>query len=117
MAPRKLVLYHNPRCTKSREALALLKARGIEPEVIEYLKTPPSADEVKGLLKALGGKPSALLRTKEEPYAKLHLSASSTADEVARAIAAHPILLERPVLVAGGKAVIGRPPERVLELL
>jgi len=111
------VLFHNARCSKSRQALALLEARGIEPEVVEYLKKPPSAAAVEALLAKLGGPPSALLRRSEAEYAALGLSPASSAREVAEAIAAHPILLERPVLVVGDRAVIGRPPERVLELL
>ena len=114
---KKVRIYHNPRCTKSRQTLELLRKRGIEPEVIEYLKTPPSAAEVKGLLEKLGVEPHALLRKGEAPYKELGLSAKSTKTEVAQAIAGHPILLERPVVVAGNKAVIGRPPERALEIL
>lgn len=117
MAAAKPLLYHNPRCTKSRQALALLTERGVDVKVVEYLKDPPTAADVTALLKKLGGKPGAALRKGEEPYAALGLSADSSAAEVARAIAAHPILLERPVLVIGDRAVIGRPPERVLELL
>lgn len=117
MAKQKIRIYHNPRCTKSRETLALLREHGVEPEIIEYLKTPPSAEEIDELLGKLGGEPHALLRTKEEPYAKLKLSPKSTRAEVAKAIAREPILLERPVVVAGKRAAIGRPPEKVLEIL
>jgi arsenate reductase len=117
MTTQKVVLYHNPRCSKSREALALLQEKGVEPEVIEYLKTPLAADGVKALIGALGVPPHALLRTKEEPYARLGLSEASTLDEVARAIAEEPILMERPVLVVGSKARIGRPPQGLLALL
>ena len=112
----KVVIYHNPRCTKSRQTLELLKKRGIEPEVVEYLKNPPSAARVKELIDLLGVPPHALLRKGEAPYAELGLSEKSSKAEVAKAIAEHPILLERPVVVAGKKAVIGRPPERVLEI-
>jgi len=110
-------IYHNPRCTKSRETLALLREHGVEPEIVEYLKTPPTAAEVEDLLAKLGVEPHALLRTKEEPYARLKLSAKSTAAEVAKAIAREPVLLERPVVVAGKRAAIGRPPENVLGIL
>ena len=110
-------IYHNPRCTKSRQTLALIRERGIEPEVIEYLKSPPSAAEIKTLIDQLGVEPHALLRKGEAPYSELGLSPKSSKAEVARAIAEHPILLERPVVVAGNKAVIGRPPERALEIL
>lgn len=113
----KPVLYHNPRCGKSREALALLEERGLDFDVVRYLETPLSAVEVKALLAKLGGKPAAALRTKEPPYEALGLSDASTADEVARAVEANPILLERPILVVGKKAVIGRPPELVLSIL
>lgn len=118
MAPSsKPILYHNPRCSKSRQALALLQERGVDVVVVEYLKDPPSAAEVTRLLRKLGGKPAAALRKGEDPYRALGLSADSGAAEVAKAIAEHPILLERPLLVVGDKAVIGRPPERVLEIL
>jgi arsenate reductase len=113
----KPVLYHNPRCTKSRQALALLEERGVDVTVVEYLKTPPTAAEVTEILRKLGGKPAAALRKGEDEYGALGLSPDSSAAEVAKAIAKHPILLERPVLVVGARAVIGRPPERVLELL
>lgn len=115
--PAKGVLFHNPRCSKSREAKALLEERGFPVEIVDYLKTPPSAAEVKRLLAKLGGKPSCLLRTKEDEYAELGLSTESTADEVAAAIAAHPVLLERPLLVVGDRAVIGRPTEALLALI
>lgn len=117
MAKDKVRIYHNPRCTKSRETLALLEERGIEPEVVEYLKTPPSASEVKALAKKLGLSPHALVRSKEEAYKRLGLSKSSSLDEIANAIAEEPILLERPVVVVGSKAALGRPPENVLALL
>jgi arsenate reductase (glutaredoxin) len=115
--PKSVAIYHNPKCTKSRETLALLREHGVEPKVIEYLKEPPSAAQVKALISALGIAPHELLRTKEEPYKAHALSKSSSADAVAKAIAADPILLERPVVVVGKKAVIGRPPENVLPLL
>ena len=111
------VLYHNPRCSKSRGALELLRARGVEPTIVEYLKTPPSVDEVKSLIEKLGGDPSAILRTKEDVYGMLGLDSDSDSDEVAMAIAAHPVLLERPLLVVGDRARIGRPVEELLPLL
>lgn len=117
MAKQKVRIYHNPRCSKSRETLALLREHGVEPEIVEYLKTPPSAAEVEELLSKLGGEPHALLRSKEEPYARLELSRKSTRAEVARAIAKEPVLLERPVVVVGKRAAIGRPPQKVLEIL
>jgi len=110
-------IYHNPRCSKSRETLALLREHGVEPEVVEYLKSPLSAPQVKELAAKLGGSPHALLRTKEEPYARLGLSKSSSLAAIAAAIAKEPVLLERPLVVVGDKAAIGRPPESVLALI
>jgi arsenate reductase len=117
VSPDVVRIYHNPRCTKSRETLALLRDKGVDPEVVEYLKTPPTVSEVKALIGKLNIAPGALLRTKEEPYATLGLSPTSSLDAVARAIAKEPVLLERPVVVVGDKAAIGRPPEKVLALL
>ena len=117
MPKQSVRIYHNPRCTKSRQALELLRERGVTPEIIEYLKTPPSAAEVKQLVSMLKIAPHALLRSKEAPYAELKLSKASSLDEIAEAIAEAPILLERPVVVVGKRAVIGRPTEKVLELL
>lgn len=113
----KVVIYHNPRCTKSRQTLELLRERGIEPKIVEYLEDPPSASRVKELIKLLGIAPLQLVREKEAPYGKHRLSKESSADAVAKAIAADPILLERPVVVVGKRAVLGRPPENVLALL
>ena len=110
-------LYHNPRCSKSRATLALLQERGVEAETRLYLDTAPSADEVRELLRLLGGSPLQLVRHKEAEYAESGLSADSDADAVAEAIARFPKLLERPVVVRGDRAIIGRPPENVLELL
>ena len=113
-----IVIYHNPRCSKSRAALALLRDRGVEPEVIEYLKTPLDADAVRGLLDALGMSARDLLRSGEAPYRELGLSESSRSeDDLIAAIAAHPILMQRPVVRRGRRAVVGRPPERVADLL
>ena len=111
-------LWHNPRCSKSREALALLRARGIEPAIREYLAEPPSAPELARLCGLLGLPARDLLRTGEPEYAALVLDDPALSEaRLLEAIAAHPRLLERPILVAGGRAVVGRPPERVLELL
>jgi arsenate reductase len=110
-------IYHNPRCSKSREALALLRERAIEPEVVLYLEATPSAKELEVLIRKLAIEPHSLLRSKEAAYSEAGLSRESTLDEIVSAIVAHPILLERPVVVVGDRAVIGRPPERVLELL
>ena len=111
-------LYHNTRCSKSRGALELLQARGLEPEVVYYLETPPSPAELRALLRMLGTGARGLLRTGEPEYAALGLDDPSLGeDALVAAMAAHPKLIERPVFVHGDRAVIGRPPERVLELL
>ncbi|QXH71741.1 arsenate reductase (glutaredoxin) [Pseudomonas atacamensis] len=113
-----LTLYHNPRCSKSRGALELLEARGLHPTVVRYLETPLSAAQIKALLGKLGISARQLLRSGEEEYKTLNLAdASLSEQQLIDAIAAHPKLLERPILEAGDKAVIGRPPENVLELL
>ncbi|GMV92763.1 MAG: arsenate reductase (glutaredoxin) [Candidatus Hydrogenedentota bacterium] len=111
-----ITIYHNPRCTKSRETLALLREEGVEPEVVEYLKTPPSKARLRELAKLLGNA-HVLLRTKEKEYQALGLSPESTTAAIVDAIAEHPILLERPIVVCDGKAAIGRPPESVLRIL
>lgn len=113
-----LTLYHNPRCSKSRGALELLEARGLQPTVVRYLETPPSADQLKTLLGKLGISARDLLRSGEEEYKSLGLADASLSEaQLIEAMMRHPKLIERPILVAGDKAVIGRPPEKVLELL
>ena len=112
------VLYHNPRCSKSRAALALLAERGVDPEVVRYLEDPPDEAALLRLLDQLGMRPLELMRRGEARYRELGLKAADVSDgERIRAMAENPILIERPIFIAGGKAVIGRPPERVLELL
>jgi arsenate reductase len=109
-------IYHNPRCSKSRAALALLTERGIEIEVIEYLVTPPTRTALAALLRKLAAPALTLVRTDEpefRPYAGRLLSD----DEVLEALATHPRLLQRPIVEVGSRACVGRPPERVLELL
>ena len=110
-------IYHNPRCSKSRQSLALLRENGVEPEVIEYLKTPLDNNALRDLLKKLGLAAHEILRTKEDAYAACGLSPESTEAEILAAIVANPILFERPIIVKGKRAVIGRPPENVLALL
>ena len=113
-----LTLYHNPRCSKSRGALELLEARGLTPTIIRYLETPPDAAQLRDLLGKLGIGARELLRTGEEEYKALNLADASLSDaQLIAAMAAHPKLIERPILVVGDKAVIGRPPESVLEIL
>ncbi|MEO8426774.1 MAG: arsenate reductase (glutaredoxin) [Verrucomicrobiota bacterium] len=114
---QQVTIYHNPKCSKSRQALSLLRANGVEPELIEYLKQPLDTKQVRELIGRLGISPHDLVRTKDTAYKKLKLSPSSTTDEIAKAIAENPILLERPVVVSGRMGIIGRPPERVLSLL
>lgn len=111
-------IYHNPRCSKSRQTLALLQERGIEPEVIEYLKTPPSADELDALLTAMGMEPRDAMRRKEAPYKDLNLDDPGlNRAALVKAMAENPILIERPIVANGKKAAMGRPPEAVLEIL
>ncbi len=114
----ELVLYHNPRCSKSRSALELIEQRGLTPRVVRYLETPLSAFELKQLLHRLGISARQLLRSGEDEFKALGLADPSLSDaQLIEAMVAHPRLIERPILVVGNAAVIGRPPEKVLELL
>lgn len=114
----ELTLYHNPRCSKSRGALELLEARGLTPTVVRYLETPPDAATLRSLLAKLGIGARQLLRSGEDEYKALNLADETLGDaQLIEAMVAHPKLIERPILVAGDQAVIGRPPERVLEIL
>ena len=113
-----VTIYHNPRCSKSRETLALLRDHGVEPEVVEYLKDPPSAEVLSDLLTRLGLEPRALMRRKETEYAEMGLDDPSLSrDALIAAMVAHPRLIERPIVVKDGKAALGRPPHAVLEIL
>ncbi len=113
-----LTLYHNPRCSKSRGALELLEARGLTPTVVRYLETPLNAAQIKALLAKLGISARQLLRTGEDEYKSLNLADATLSEaQLIAAIAAHPKLMERPILETADKAVIGRPPENVLEIL
>lgn len=113
-----VTIYHNSRCSKSRATLALLEEKGVTPEIVEYLKTPPSREELGRILDALGMEPRDLMRKKEEPYAALDLAnEAKSRDELIDAIIDNPVLMERPVVVKDGKYAIGRPPENVLEIL
>lgn len=112
-----VTIYHNPRCSKSRATLALIEERGVQPTVIEYLQTPPSAAELKSILDRLGMKPAELLRKGEEAY-KAHVAGRNLADaQLIALMVEHPVLIERPIVVRGDRAVLGRPPENVLQLL
>ncbi len=112
-----LIVWHNPRCSKSRQALALLEKHGITPEIRRYLDTPPSAAELREVLGFLGRPAGDLVRKGEAQFRALGLGPESGEDDLIAAMAAHPILIERPVAILGDRAVIGRPPETVLDLL
>ena len=112
-----ITLWHNPRCSKSRGTLQLLQERGIEATIRDYQATPPSVDELRDLLKRLGITSHGLVRSSETEYAELGLGPNASDDVLLEAMATHPRLIQRPILVVGDKAVIGRPPERILELL
>src|SRR3954454_559062 len=111
-----VTIYHNPRCTKSRETLALLEKKGVTPKVVEYLKTPPDAATLKTLLKQLGLAPRQLLRKKEAAEAGLDDPTLSD-DQLIAGMVENPITIERPIVVNGSKAALGRPPESVLKIL
>lgn len=114
----KITIYHNPRCSKSRAALDMLRNKGIEPEIIEYLSHPPSKQNLQRLLVLLGLEPRDLMRKQETAYREAGLDDPSLdREQLIDAMVEHPVLIERPIVVANGKAVIGRPPEKVLEIL
>lgn len=111
-------IYHNPRCSKSRQTLQLLQERGIEPEVVLYLETPPDADTLASIVRKLGITPRELLRKGEEAYKDANLADSSLSDQqLIDAMVKQPKLIERPIVLHGDKAALGRPPENVLEIL
>ena len=114
----EVTLYHNPRCSKSRQTLALLEERGIEPEIIKYLETPPDVATITELLDKLGISAIELIRRGEAPFAELGL-AGREGDDAAliEAMVSHPVLIQRPIVVSGEQARIGRPPENVLDIL
>ena len=111
-----VTIYHNPRCNTSRQTLALLEKKGVKPRIVEYLKTPPTAAELKQLLAKLGLSPRELLRKKEAKEAGLDESELSDAQLIAGMVK-HPIAIERPIVVKGNRAALGRPPEAVLKIL
>ena len=111
-----VTIYHNPRCGKSREALALLRGKGIEPEIVEYLKTPYTETQLKTLLGQMGLPAKAVVRKKEATAAGVDPEKLSE-DKLIAAMAANPIIVERPIVVSGGKAALGRPPEAVLKIV
>lgn len=113
-----IVFWHNPRCSKSRAALALLDERGITPQIRDYLREPPSVGELQALLAAIGIPARQLLRSGEDAYVALGLDNPALGEaQLLEAMSSHPQLIERPILVVGTRAVIGRPPERILELI
>ena len=112
-----LKIYHNTRCSKSREACSILQDKGVEFETTEYLKTPPTQKEIKGLLKMLGMKAQDIVRKGEPLYKEKFADKKLSESQWVKALAENPILIERPIIIKGNKAIIGRPPEKVLELL
>ncbi len=113
-----LTIYHNPRCSKSRQTLTLIEESGAQVEIVHYLEKIPSANKLKEILKKLGIPPRELLRKGEEAYKVLGLSDSSLSDKtLIEAMVEHPKLIERPIVVKGAKGILGRPPENVLSLL
>jgi arsenate reductase len=114
----KVTIWHNPRCSTSRRTLDLLRERGIEPEIREYLKNPPTAAELEEVLKHLGKGPREILRKKEPAYAEQGLGNPDLTDaQLVAVLSKTPILIERPIVLAGRKAALGRPPEAVLEIV
>lgn len=113
-----VTIYHNPRCSKSRQTLALIRARGIEPEIVEYLRQPPTPDELKRIIHQLGVPVRDIVRSGEAEYRELDLEDTSLDDKaLIEAVCAHPKLLQRPIVVHGQRAKIGRPPEVIEEIL
>jgi arsenate reductase len=117
MSTTPLRIYHNPRCSKSRSACGLLEEAGVQAEVVEYLKTPPTKAELRDLLRKLDMKPGELVRKGETVYKENYAGKSLTDEQWLDALVAHPILIERPIVVKGNRAVVARPPERLKELL
>lgn len=114
---KAVIIWHNPRCGKSREALKLLEENGVEAEVVRYLETTPSEEEIHSVLTLLGIGARALMRTKEPIYKSLELKTVTDENALIKAMAEHPKLIERPIVIMGNKAVIGRPPEKVVSLI
>ena len=111
-------IYHNPRCSKSRQTLQLLKDNAVEPNIVEYLKTPPSKKELKEILKMLNLEPRDLMRKKEKEYKEAGMDNTNLSrEELIQGMIDHPKLIERPIVIKDGKAIIGRPPELVLDII
>ena len=113
----KVTIWHNPRCSKSRNSLTLLEEKGIEAEVIKYLETPPTKEELKEMLNMLGISARELMRTKEDIYKELNLKEVNDEEKLIDAMVSNPKLIERPIVIKDGKAAIGRPIENIIELL
>lgn len=115
---KSVTIFHNPRCSKSRQTLALIEDNGVAAEVVLYLEDTPSSSQLQGIIKKLGISPRELLRKGEEAYKTLGLSDVNLSDAaLVKAMVSNPKLIERPIVVSGDKAILGRPPENVLELL
>lgn len=117
MSKTEVVIYHNPRCGKSRAALALLEQVGITPRIVEYLKTPPTKAELESIVRRLSIAPEQLVRKGEEVFTEKFAGKSLSDAQWITAMVENPILIERPIVVCGDRAVVGRPPEKVLDLL
>ena len=117
MTDSTIVIYHNARCSKSRSACEIVAGQGIQATIVDYLQTPPTREELRSLLKKLGLRPEELVRRGEAVFKENYAGKTLSDEQWLDALLAHPILIERPIVVRGDRAVIGRPPERVLELL
>lgn len=117
MSKKTIRIYYNPRCSKCRDTAALVSERGYNLELVKYLDTPPGKEELRGLLLKLGIKPLALVRTGEDVFKQHYADRTLSDDEWLDALVAHPVLIERPIVVRDHRAVVARPPEKVLELL
>ncbi len=117
MRADKLIIYHNPGCSKSKEALQIIVQNKKNPEVIEYLENPPGKQELGRIINMLGVSARSLLRTSEQAYVDAKLDDSATDEKIIDAICQYPILLQRPIVISGGRAIIGRPPSKVLEII
>jgi len=112
-----VTIFHNPRCSKSRQTMQLIESKGFSPEIVEYLKQPPDARQLEQLLDLLGLEPRELMRTNEAVYKELGLAEVTDDEALVRAMVENPILIQRPIVIKDGRAVIGRPPERVVSIL
>ncbi len=112
-----VIIWHNPRCSKSRNAVALLEEKGIEADIVKYLDTPPTKEELMNMLKMLGMSARELMRTKEAIYRELNLKDETDESRLIEAMVANPKLIERPIVIKDGKAVVGRPIENIIDLI